>query len=149
MPSSLTPFFRAYWRLSRGMTLGVRGIAQDGKGAIMLVRHSYTPGWHLPGGGVERGETIEAAMRKEFQEEAGIEPISALRIFGMYLNTRFRGDHVVLLQCPAWRACPTDSQGEILERGFFPLDRLPPGITTGTRARLAEALEGTPPSPHW
>ncbi len=149
MPLNLTPLFRVYWRLSRGMTLGVRGIAQNGTGAVMLVRHSYTPGWHLPGGGVERGETIEAAMRKEFMEEAGIEPIGAMPIFGIYLNTRFRGDHVVLVQCPAWRACPTNSQGEILERGFFPLDRLPMGISGGTRARLREALEDTPPSPHW
>jgi 8-oxo-dGTP pyrophosphatase MutT (NUDIX family) len=131
------------------MTLGVRGIAQDGAGAVMLVRHSYTPGWHLPGGGVERDETAEQAMCKEFAEEAGIAPTAVLQLIGVYLNPLFRGDHVMLFRCSGWQACPTDSEGEILERGFFPLEALPPGTTISTRARLKEVFASAPPSAHW
>jgi hypothetical protein len=38
---------------------------------------------------------------------------------------------------------------EIAEAGFFPLDRLPEGTTSATRRRLAEILEGQPPSVNW
>ena len=51
-------------RLWRGTTLGVRVIAFDGDG-LLLVRHTYVTGWHLPGGGVQAGETAEAAARLE------------------------------------------------------------------------------------
>src|SRR4051794_35665582 len=46
-----------YWWLSRGMTLGVRAVVLDDNNRVFLVKHSYVDGWHLPGGGVEVGET--------------------------------------------------------------------------------------------
>src|SRR5260221_5321459 len=61
-----------WFRLRRGMTLGVRAAVFDEAGRIFLVRHSYAPGWPLPGGGVERGETIYDAVSREVQEEGGI-----------------------------------------------------------------------------
>jgi len=147
--STLTPLFRAYWRLTRSMTLGVRGIALDADGRVMLVRHTYTDGWHLPGGGVERGETADAAMRKEFVEEAGLAVEGPMRLVGAYLNTAFPGDHVLVFVAQAWRPCASDSDGEIAERGFFDRHALPSGVRPSVAARLAEALDGTPLSPVW
>ena len=40
--------------------------------ALLLVRSSYRIGWHLPGGGVRRGEMPEAAARRELAEEIGL-----------------------------------------------------------------------------
>lgn len=61
-----------WFRLRRGMTLGVRVVVLDAENRVFLVRHGYAPGWLLPGGGVERGETIYDAMDRELVEEGGI-----------------------------------------------------------------------------
>lgn len=137
-------------RLWRGTTLGVRVIAFDGD-RLLLVRHTYVAGWHLPGGGVHAGETAEAAARRELLEETGYEANGAARFLGLYFNPVVAGrDHVAVYHmaaCVAARAFRANH--EIAECGAFPLDRLPEGTTAGTRRRLAELLEGLPPSDHW
>lgn len=149
MRSALTPVYRLWWRMHRSMTLGVRGIAMDADGRVMLVRHTYIAGWHLPGGGVERGETADAAMRKEFAEEAGLAVEGALSLLGVYLNPAFAGDHILLYRAHTWVHCPSASEGEIADRAFFPCDALPADTVAGARRRLAEVLEGAPVNSVW
>lgn len=145
---------RAYLTLSlatRGMTLGVRGAAFDREGRVFLVRHSYVPGWYLPGGGVDPGETMEEALLRELREEGGISVAGRPQLFGIYLNRPLsRRDHVALYVCrdvsadPAFRAT-----AEIVEFGFFPPHGLPPDATDGTRRRLAEILSGEAQTAEW
>src|ERR1044071_215243 len=51
-------FLKPYWRIVRGQTIQVRAIVLDEKNGVLLVRHSYRPGWDFPGGGVERQDTL-------------------------------------------------------------------------------------------
>ena len=151
IPQRLEFLLRSYWRVSRGMTLGVRGVAVDENGRVMLVRHGYVAGWHLPGGGVEHGQTAENALAAELAEEAGLKMTSAPALLGVYSNNaKFKHDHVLLYRVTAWEPCPPRAhKNEIAERGFFALNALPEGVTRATRARLAEVFEGAAKSSLW
>ena len=64
------PLARIWWRLAHARHEGVAVAVHVGP-ALLLVRCSYRTGWHLPGGGVRRGETSDAAARRELSEEIG------------------------------------------------------------------------------
>lgn len=140
-----------WWRLRRGMTLGVRGLVVDPDGRVFLVRHSYLTGWYLPGGGVEVGETMETSLARELLEEGNLHLDGPAVLHGVYLNDRVsRRDHVALYVVRAFRQpAPFVPTREILEAGFFASDALPDGTSPATRARIAEILHGAPRSAHW
>jgi 8-oxo-dGTP pyrophosphatase MutT (NUDIX family) len=146
----IRPFYQAYSRRTRGMTLGVRALVLDGDGRVLLVRHTYSRGWHMPGGGVERGETAALAMQRELMEEAGIKATAPLALVSIHsADAHFRGDHILLFRVPSWEACAPTQTGEIAEAGWFSPDALPEGTTAGTRKRIAEALGNAAAHPHW
>jgi ADP-ribose pyrophosphatase YjhB (NUDIX family) len=140
-----------YWRFSRGVTLGVRAVVIDRSGKVFLVMHSYVSGWHLPGGGVEIGETAAAALARELREEGNIELVEPATLFGVYFNRRIsRRDHVALYVVRAFRQdAPPQPNHEIIAHGFFAPDALPAETTRATRERLAEVLNGRPPAQLW
>ena len=92
-----------YWRLTRSRTLGVQGIMIDGSNKVLLVRHSYVRGSHLPGGGVERDENLEQALRRELLEESGIELTRKPCLHGIFSNfERSAGDHIAVYVVRDW-----------------------------------------------
>jgi 8-oxo-dGTP pyrophosphatase MutT (NUDIX family) len=134
----------------RPMTLGVRGLVIDAEDRVLLVRHTYVPGFYLPGGGVEGGETMLQALTRELQEEGGVDLLSAPALHGVYLNRRVSTrDHVALYVVRHFSCQGKEPDREIAEAGFFPLGDLPAGVTPATRARIAEVLDGEPVSPYW
>src|ERR1700738_4313270 len=86
-----------YWRFARGMTLGVRALVLDGDNRVFLVKHSYVEGWHLPGGGVEVGETVRDALRRELLGGGRIEIVGEPALHGLFFNGHVsRRDHVAV-----------------------------------------------------
>ena len=141
----------AYWRFARAMTLGVRALVIDEEGRIFLVKHSYVSGWHLPGGGVEAGETLSQALARELREEGNIEMMAPPQLHGLFFNSRAsRRDHVAVFVVRDFRqsAAPVPDR-EIIQHGFFAVDALPNDTTAATRARIIEILGGAPVSERW
>ncbi len=140
-----------YWRFSRGLTLGVRGMAIDQEDRVFLIKHSYVPGWHLPGGGVEPGETMLDALRREMVEEGNIEIGPAPDFFSMYYNPRDSNrDHVALYVIRDFvQPSLPRANAEIVAHGFFARDQLPQDTTPATRARITEVMDGTKCSEKW
>jgi ADP-ribose pyrophosphatase YjhB (NUDIX family) len=140
-----------YWRFARGLTLGVRAVVIDGQGRVFLVKHSYVAGWHLPGGGVETGETVQEALARELLEEGGITGLSEPVLHSIFFNARAsRRDHVVVFVLREFNqeGGPLH-RGEIIDHGFFAPDALPADTTRGTHARLAEVLKAAAVSARW
>ncbi|HEY7242333.1 MAG TPA: NUDIX domain-containing protein [Xanthobacteraceae bacterium] len=152
---ALTPVIRrvlhTYWRFARAMTVGVRALVIDDQGRIFLVRHSYISGWHLPGGGVEPGETLMQALARELREEGNIHLTAPPHFHGIFFNRRAsRRDHVALFVVRAFRqpSMPAPNY-EIIAHGFFAVDALPSDTSTAARARVAEVLGGSPVAELW
>jgi ADP-ribose pyrophosphatase YjhB (NUDIX family) len=148
---ALRRFFHLYWRFARGMTLGVRAVVLDSDNRVFLVKHSYVAGWHLPGGGVEVGETFRGALERELAEEGRIELTGEPALHGVFLNSHVsRRDHVAVYLVRHFRQDrPPEPNREIIACGFFEVGALPEETTKGTRLRISEVLESRTPIATW
>ena len=147
----LRRFFHLYWRFARGMTLGVRSVVLDGDNRVFLVKHGYVPGWHLPGGGVEVGETFIEALQRELFEEGRIAIGGEAALHGIFLNSHVsRRDHVAVFVVRDFtQDRRPEPNREIIACGFYAADALPPGTTQGTLLRIREVLDGVKMIPTW
>ena len=116
-----------------------------------MLKHGHIGGWHLPGGGVETGETLLEALGRELFEEGNIQLTAPPRLHGVFFNTRTsRRDHVAVFVVQDLRQDkPPEPGHEIAATAFFLLDAMPNDTTAGTRTRIAEVLGGAPVSERW
>lgn len=136
-------FLHPWFRLTRGLTLGVRVLVRNTQGEILLVRHTYSPGWLLPGGGVERGEITHEAAAREVLEETGVALDSPLQLAGIFNNDAiFHGDYVLLYLGETSKPASQPGGLEIAEARFFAPGQLPKDITKGTERRIREIIDG-------
>ena len=151
LKKSISKSLQFYWRQTRALTMGAQGMVLDGAGRVLLIRHTYRPGWHFPGGGVEAGETIELSLRRELGEEAGVTCTARPELFGVYANfSAFPKDHIALFVVRDWQQerVPEPNR-EIAEQCFAAPDALPDGTIGGVRRRLEEVLGGAERREHW
>ena len=133
------------------LTVGVRAVLLDGR-KVLLIKHTYLPGWQFPGGGVEPGEVAELSAAREVLEETGYATEGRPVLHGLYLNRIAGGerDHVAVYvwhEFSVQRAFKPNI--EIAELGWFDVDALPPDVDPGTAQRIREIFEGAAPAVEW
>ena len=138
---------RARWPL----TIGVRVVVRDEAERVLLVKHTYSAGWHFPGGGVEKREAAVDAAAREVREEAQIELLEPPQLVGVFLNlAQVKCDHILLFKASNWRRVGDKARPmEIAEARFFAENELPPDASGGTLRRLAELAGHAPQNAMW
>ncbi|QJQ08718.1 NUDIX domain-containing protein [Pseudomonas putida] len=131
-------------------SLGVKAVIFNNKQQVLLIQHTYRVGWHLPGGGIIAGETPRGAVCREVLEETGL-TISNPLLTSVLLNKwRYQHDYVLLYKVTDFLGFPEiQDHHEIENIGWFNLNRLPDGITSSTRSRISEILNGDNQNDHW
>ena len=118
-------------------TVSVAAIITNPEGKVLLLNHVLRPGssWGIPGGFIDGGEQPEAAIRREIQEETGIE-LEDLRLYRIRTIKR----HVEIL----FRATSTGTAEvnsiEITELGWFAPSEMPAGISRIQKYMIEEVL---------
>jgi 8-oxo-dGTP diphosphatase len=137
------PFAMAWWRLTRPRHESAVVAIYIGS-ALLLVRQSYRVGWHLPGGGIRRGETPEAAARRELVEELNF-PAPTMHFAGVMCGAwgvRRGRVHVFEVRLADLPALELDNR-EIIATRLFSIDALhsisPNGLLAVYLARLPTA----------
>ena len=142
--------FQRYSRLTRGKTLGARVVVIDGNARVLLVRPTYINGWTLPGGGVDKGETLRQAAIRELKEEAAVVPLEELAFHGMFSNEKvFPGDHVACFLLRKFKQDVFRPNIEISAAEFFGVDALPLDVKPGSLRRIHEVMHGAAISDYW
>ena len=131
---------RAIWFVARPQVRGVLAVPLTPEGRVVLVRLTYARGWHLPGGGVKKGETPEDAVIRELEEEIGLEAHGGMLHVSAFDHRpdRRRGTSDLFLLRDA-RYNPRRSL-EIEEVAAFDRSDLPAGVTPLTREKIEDAF---------
>jgi ADP-ribose pyrophosphatase YjhB (NUDIX family) len=144
---------RLFWRITRPRTLGVRAVLLDQADRIALVRHTYTDHWYLPGGGVKKGESLEAALLRELAEEVAITNPTIERVLGVYHSRREgKDDHIVIFVVRTGPETGTLNRTDLMEiekAEWFSLDQLPSSTSAATARRIAEYRQGITGAGAW
>lgn len=116
-----------------------------------MIRHTYVPGWHFPGGGVDPGESAETAFRREVLEETGFQVVGDAKLLGLYHNVGATNrDHVALFVAHRFTQERSFAPNrEIAECAWINRHALPDDVSRGTHQRLAELFDGVAQSPTW
>lgn len=133
-------FYTALW-LKQRSTLGAQIALFDGT-KVLLVRHTYKPGWHLPGGGVEPPEDPHETAIRELLEETGYRIASSPELLGILPNPSpaTRTDYIALYGSTEFTLQASPSSSEIAELAWHQIDALPDSTTSFCRNAVSLAL---------
>ncbi|HEX8366902.1 MAG TPA: NUDIX domain-containing protein [Allosphingosinicella sp.] len=130
--TGLNQIRRAFWSLTGRRGRGVLAVPLTPERRVVLVRLTYARGWHLPGGGVGRGEAAQEAALRELAEEIG------MTAYGEVARLDDAGASPVFLVRDVVYA-PRRTY-EIEEVGEFAPKALPPDAIRSARRGVAAAM---------
>ncbi len=138
-------------RMLNMATIGVKALIINQKQEVLLVEHTYMSGWHLPGGGVDQGESPKAAIIREVKEETGIIVKEEPSLFAIYSHKILGANDYPMVYIIKEFAIQQDAKlsQEIKHARWFEVNSLPPETTESTRQRIQEYLQGLPPADIW
>jgi 8-oxo-dGTP pyrophosphatase MutT (NUDIX family) len=122
-------------------------VERDGK--VLLIRQSYTTGWHLPGGGVGLGEPPAEALLRELREEIGLVSSAAPEFFGLYVRRVLWVSSFVAVYRVPGAVFDFKPNWEIRAARFVEPANPDDTVGWGTRRRLAELAGLAVRSPYW
>jgi ADP-ribose pyrophosphatase YjhB (NUDIX family) len=131
------------------VAFGAHAMIEDGEGRVLLVRHTYIPGWHFPGGGVNRGEPARDAVARELKEEIGLKSFAACGLFGLYTRKHLWATNVIALFHIQGATFEFRPNTEIAQAEFYPLHAPPAGTGAGALRRFEERASGKQKSGYW
>lgn len=122
--------------------IGAAAVIVDDQQRVLLVRHSYGKlNWDLPGGKAESQESAEQTAVREVSEEVGLN-IAIQQLTGIYYEPQHDMHHFVFTATyNQHQQSPIPSSPEILECGFFNVDKLPRPMKDFTYRRIKHAYE--------
>ncbi|GAB4566101.1 MAG: hypothetical protein Kow0047_17240 [Anaerolineae bacterium] len=115
------------------------------EGRVLLVKRTSPRAWELPGGGMDPGETPDAAVVREVREETGIQ-VKIVRPLGTYQRLGFRPHDGIVFVCRPMAGQPRVGEETVAVR-YFPTDRLPLGLLPWYRRVIRDALAAEPSEP--
>jgi 8-oxo-dGTP pyrophosphatase MutT (NUDIX family) len=130
-------------------TLGPRAIIVNTQNQVLLVKHTYLADWYLPGGGVNKGESVQAALARELMEELGLTLQAPAEFFGIYHNTYLGTDDFPVIYVVKHFSIKEASSPEIEQKAWFDYDKLPAAVSPATQRRLTEYFTQSVKSESW
>lgn len=127
---------KLWWRLARPRVEGVRVVALDDRGQVLLVRHGYgNRNWMTPGGGLRRGEDPLIAAARELREECNC-GLNEARLLAVAEENLFGAANTVHIIGGRLDGTPRGDGREVLACALFPADGLPPDLPPRLRGTL-------------
>ncbi len=111
------------------------------EGRVLLAHRRDIDWWNLPGGGMEAGETVDEALKREVLEETGLE-VEIERLVGVY-SKPLKQEVMLTFRCRIVGGTLGATE-ESRACCYFPPDALPPNTLPKHRQRVEDALLDRP-----
>lgn len=118
-------------------SVAVAGVVVDDAGRVLVVQRRDNGRWEAPGGVLELGETFEQGVRREVEEETGVD-VEVQRLTGAYKNMK-RGVVALVFRCRPIGGTPRETD-ESQQVEWLTIAQVRERLTPAFAVRIEDAL---------